>query len=1226
MNSKKIFFLSILIICMCMVIGPVSAIDDYDDGYLSSSDLDSNLIAVSSSEENISSCDSEPYALYDDVNSNTELSSVSTNSVSDLSEESTNYTIYFNVNAASDGDGTFENPYKEFSFSKLKSNCSAFFYNGVYNLNEDSIKFDNLSSVTLSGEDSNNVIIGYNGTNVFKFDDFTISDLTLKGFYISVKSRFNGTNVIFRDSVAPNLIGDDSYGGVICSIYSVELFLTNCSFINNSAKYGGVISCWNSPMSLIVVNSKFINNSGVYGGAIYSKGGDGMVINMTILDSEFMNNSAKYGGAIYLDTNVTGIIKGSKFLNNSASEFGGSISLSRCSLDLNDSEFENSCSELGAGGAIYLIRSNGNLNNIAFNNCSSEFGGSLCSLLTNLTMKESRFRNSHAKYSGGAVYVEYDPIIINSSEFSNCSSIRGGAIFIDSCDSFTLSNSKFINNNASYGMDLFFNENPVFNNINNVFVNNNTIHNQSEFELPCIDDNSTVIVNNNIIVKDLPDKYDLREKGYLTPIKNQFDGEDCWSFAAVAAIESAILKATNGTQSYIFSEENLKNLMRVYSDYGWPFDFDSGAIAPMAIAYLAGWLGPVYDIDDKYSDLSVLSPVLSPIIHVSNIICADLDDKDHAIKESIKYLILNYGAVSTVYCHNDSYYNEDTHSYYYNYDDDINHAVAIVGWDDNYSKDNFIITPPGDGAWIIRNSWGSSFGDNGYFYISYYDTSFSHSYNKNLDNYVIVLKDSNNYTKNYQYDLGVTDWITSGNNTIWYKNTFTSKGDDLLAAFSTYFKAKTNYTAYIYINDVLTLNQSGYVDYMGYHTIQLNDLISIKNGDKFSIVIQVDNAKGGKFPIFENYSSNRDYFVANVSFFSYDGVNWIDLHDYRGHNGESEAVKSASLACIKAFTIHNSSSNPLINLSVNDVFYKDDVILNISTDSNINDKISINVNNEEYVLDLVNGFATLKLSNLSIGSYDVIAKLNTSLNILASSSFNVKSTTSISASNLKVPAYTSKYIIATLKDVNGNVLSGKKVKFTVGGKNYTVTTNSKGQAKVLFKSNVTKVHNVRIYFAGEGAYLGSSKSIEVTVVPAYVTVSNIIKAARSLKSYSVKNKKLPATITVGSYKLTHPQLSYLMAVAIKHIKSGKKLNTKVKVINVKATQYNAKVSKKIYKKGYLSIVNSLYKKGVKGTLPKYVTYAGKKIAYNPYTYSISKILAFYNSKKKLPKYCVFTNY
>ncbi|MCQ2963982.1 MAG: hypothetical protein MJ203_00205 [archaeon] len=99
-----------------------------------------------------------------------------------------------------------------------------------------------------------------------------------------------------------------------------------------------------------------------------------------------------------------------------------------------------------------------------------------------------------------------------------------------------------------------------------------------------------------------------------------------------------------------------------------------------------------------------------------------------------------------------------------------------------------------------------------------------------------------------------------------------------------------------------------------------------------------------------------------------------------------------------------------------------------------------------------------------------------------------------------------------------------------------------------------------------------------------------------------------------------------MTVAIKKIKAGKKTSTKVKVLNVKYTAYNAKVSKKIMKKGYLNVVNTLYKKGVKGTLPKYFTYGGKKIGYNPYSYSLAKILAFYSNKHRLPNYCVFVNY
>ena len=122
--------------------------------------------------------------------------------------------------------------------------------------------------------------------------------------------------------------------------------------------------------------------------------------------------------------------------------------------------------------------------------------------------------------------------------------------------------------------------------------------------------------------------------------------------------------------------------------------------------------------------------------------------------DNIKSALTTYGVVYSAMYYSDLYFNDSTDAYHYPYSfSSQNHGVAIVGWNDNYSRNNFTIVPPADGAFIIKNSWGPAFGDQGFFHISYYDTRVA-EYNA-----VFTAESAQNYDTVYQYDpLG---WVSN---------------------------------------------------------------------------------------------------------------------------------------------------------------------------------------------------------------------------------------------------------------------------------------------------------------------------------------------------------------------------------------------------------------------------------------------------------------------------------
>lgn len=455
-----------------------------------------------------------------------------------------------------------------------------------------------------------------------------------------------------------------------------------------------------------------------------------------------------------------------------------------------------------------------NIINSSFNSNTATYeGGVIYNVYTNLNITSSDFTDNHAR-SGGAIYADRLKLTINSTKFNNNHAQNyGGSIFVNQAN-INITHTNFTKNSAAYGNDMYshFNKSTVLN--NNTWNNINPI----AVNLTRISAPPSIIVANVTYpdnITNIPSKYNLRDYGWVTSIKNQGSDGNCWAFATMATLESCILKATN--KSYDFSENNLKDIMATFSPYGEIFLLNDGGNDNMALAYLVNWYGPVLESTEPYTIDSTISPLLDSVFHVTNVYA--IPGRHNATDNNIvKEAIMKYGGVYA-----SLYMNEYGSTSYYSGGSYTNHAICIVGWDDNYSRNNFYTTPPGDGAFIIKNSWGTYNGDDGYYYVSYYDTSILND--SNIAGFTFILNDTIVYDNIYQNDYGpISYWHSySARNERTDTEEFIINGNESLRAFGTYVSDdNTNYTIHVYVNDYLVLIQQGIFNHIGYETVHLN--------------------------------------------------------------------------------------------------------------------------------------------------------------------------------------------------------------------------------------------------------------------------------------------------------------------------------------------------------------------------------------------------------------------
>ena len=392
-------------------------------------------------------------------------------------------------------------------------------------------------------------------------------------------------------------------------------------------------------------------------------------------------------------------------------------------------------------------------------------------------------------------------------------------------------------------------------------------------------------------------------------IRNQSPYGTCWGFAPTSLAELSVLN-NDGTLldlselhsiyfAYHYTSADGKDGVKYLPTAGYNY-LSMGGDPSFIYHTYANWVGAADEKTAPYSEAAAtLESGLSNDIamkdsaHLRNFYIVNKADRKY-----IKQLIKEYGGVGMSYYDDNQYYDYSTNSYYSKVSDNTNHAISVVGWDDDK-----VTNSSNKGAWLVRNSWGSDeYSHFGYFWMSYdepsiYDRVYALDCVSDTGS-----SDDDFYDHNYQYDLSAYSqygWIGTGTSST-IANIFTATGTQLLKAVGVETQnPNINYTVSIYTDiadssnpesGTLVRTQTGSFTYQGFHTIKMDNPLTLTKGETFSVVIKLESmdGKSGAYYVMEskyNLGNAASWYCGGEKGQSfYYNYGWRDMVESMGGN------------------------------------------------------------------------------------------------------------------------------------------------------------------------------------------------------------------------------------------------------------------------------------------------------------------------------------------------------